>query len=347
MKRLGLVVSAGLLAVVVQADDKPKDSATEYFATFPPTKGVLLDSRIRAALDADKGPAVFDMTPVEARAWFEKRIASIPKLDDPVAKVEDRTIPGPGGKLPLRVYTPKGQGPFPILLFFHCGGWVLGSLDSGDDRCRSFCSRASAVVVAVDYRLAPEHKFPAAQEDCYAALKWCSDHAGEINGDGKRLAVAGDSAGGNLAAATALYARDRKGPPVALQVLIYPALNTNLDTASYHEFATGYGLSRAAMAYYWKSYLAKPEDGSNPYACPLLAKDLKGVSSALIVVANYDVLRDDGEAYAARLKQSGVPVHCTRYLSMNHGFVHPGAVHEPAKRAMQEIADALKKAFER
>ena len=287
------------------------------------------------------------MTPAEARAWFEKRIASVPKLNDPVAKVENRTIPAPGGKLPLRVYTPKGRGPFPILLWFHGGGWVLGSLDTGEDPCRSLCSRAGAVVVSVDYRLAPEHKFPAALEDCYAALKWCSERAGEINGDGKRLAVAGDSAGGNLAAATALYARDKHGPLVALHVLIYPALNNNLDTASYHEFASDFGLTREAMAYCWKSYLAKPQDGSNPYACPLLAKDLKGVSPALIVVANFDVLRDDGEAYAARLKQSGVPVQCTRYLSMNHGFVRYGGVYEPAKRAMDEIAAALKKAFER
>jgi acetyl esterase len=217
-------VVAGLLAIVVQAEDKPAHRAADYFSTYPAAKLVPLDAKIRAALDADNSPAISDMAPAEARVWFEKRVASVPRLDDPIAKVEKRTISGPGGKLPLRVYTPQGQGPFPILLFFHGGGWVVGSLDTVDDPCRTLCSRAAALVVSVDYRLAPEHKFPAAQEDCYAALKWCSQHAGEINGDGKRLAVAGDSAGGNLAAATALSARDKKGPPVALQVLIYPCL---------------------------------------------------------------------------------------------------------------------------
>lgn len=347
MNRFALVVFAGLVALVVQADDKPRAAVPGYFTTVPATESVALDPKIRADLDAAKTPAFADLTPAEARAAFDKRTAAVPRLDEPVARVEDRTIAGPGGKLPLRVYTPKGQGPFPILLYFHGGGWVLGNLDTVDDLCRSLCARAGALVVSVDYRLAPEHKFPAAQEDCYAVLKWCNEHAGEIGGDGKRLAVAGDSAGGNLAAATALATRDKNGPAVALQVLIYPALNTNLDTASYHECATGFGLSRAAMAYFWKSYLPKPEDGANPYAAPLVAKELKGVAPALILTANYDVLRDDGEAYAARLKQAGVPVKCTRYLSMNHGFIRYGSIHEPAKRGLQEIADGLKKAFER
>lgn len=345
MKRLAPVLCLTLLTLVVRAEDKPK--AASYFTTVPATESVPLDPKIRAELDAVKGPPLADLPLAEMRTAFEKRLATVSRLDEPVAKVEDRTIAGPGGKLPVRIYTPKGQGPFPILLYFHGGGWVLGNLNTVDDLCRSLCSRAGVLVMSVDYRLAPEHKFPAAADDCYAALKWCSEHAGEIGGDGKRLAMAGDSAGGNLSAATALAARDKNGPPVVLQVLIYPALNTNLDTASYHECATGFGLTRAAMAYYFKQYFAKPEDAANPYAAPLLAKELKGVAPTLILTAHYDVLRDDGEAYAARLKQAGVPVKCTRYLSSHHGFLRYGNIHDPAKKALQEIADALKRAFER
>jgi acetyl esterase len=232
-----------------------------------------------------------------------------------------------------------------MLIFIHGGGWLVGSLDSVDDVCRSFCSRGGVVVVSVDYRLTPEHKFPAALEDCFAVLEWCGKNGAEIGGDPKRLAVAGDSAGGNLSAATALYARDKSGPPLALQVLIYPVTNHHFDTTSYHQFATGYGLTRQAMMYYWQIYLAKPEDGRSPYASPLQAKDLKGLPPALILTAQYDVLRDDGEAYAIRLHQAGVPVECTRYQTLNHGFIRNGAGNADAKRGVQQVADALKKAF--
>jgi acetyl esterase len=301
--------------------------------TFPP-----LDARIRAYLDSTVIVPVWQVSLAEARANFAKRIAAIPRLNDPVAGTVDRSIEG----VPTRVYTPAGQGPFPVLVFIHGGGWYVGNPDTVDDLCRSLCSRAGAVVVAVDYSLSPESKFPKALEECFAVLKWCGGHAGEIGGDPKRLAVAGDSAGGNLAAALALYARDRGGPRLALQVLIYPVTNDNFDTASYHQFATGFGLTREAMMYYWKAYLGKPEDGANPYASPLRVSDLKGLPPALIQTAQYDVLRDDGEAYAVRLEQAGVPVQCTRYLTLNHGFIQAGAVLADARAGLDEIAAALK-----
>lgn len=316
----------------------------DHLTTFPATSPVPLDPKVAADLRARAGATPFYQMPLpEGRAAYEAMTAAAVKLNDPVARVEDRTLAGPGSDVPVRVYTPNGKGPFPILLYLHGGGWVIGSRDSHDDLCRSLCHRAGTVVVSVDYRRAPEHKFPAALEDSYAALCWCAQRAAELC-DGSRLAVAGDSAGGNLSAALSLYARDRGGPPLRLQVLIYPATNYGFDTASYHENAEGFGLLRDAMIHYWNSYLAKPEDGRNPYASPLQAADLRGLPPALIQTAQYDVLRDDGEAYAARLQRAGVPVQCTRYLAMNHGFVQFGGAYAHGCVAVQEIADALRKA---
>lgn len=316
-----------------------------HLATYPPLASLPLDEQVAADLQARAGATPFyRLPPAEGRSAFEAMMATARKLNDPVARVEDRVIPGPGNDVSVRVYVPQGQGPFPILLYIHGGGWVIGSPASHDDLCRSLCRRAGALVVSVDYRLSPEHKFPAPLEDCYTALQWCVREAAGL-GDRGRLAVAGDSAGGNLSAALALYARDQGGPPLRLQVLIYPATNCAFDTTSYHENAEGFGLMRAAMIHYWNCYLAKPEDSRNPYACPLQAPDLRGLPPALIQTAQYDVLRDDGEAYAARLRRASVPVRCTRYLAMNHGFVQFGAAYEHGQVAVDEIATALRAAF--
>jgi acetyl esterase len=201
------------------------------------------------------------------------------------------------------------------------------------------------LVVSVHYRRAPEDKFPAALEDCYAALQWCAQHGSAIGG-GQQLAVAGDSAGGNLSTCLAIYTRDQSGPKLSFQVLIYPVTNSGCDTASYHEMASGYGLVRDAMIYYWGCYLPTAGDGSNPYASPLQAKDVSGQPPALIITAQYDVLRDDGEAYAARLQQAGVAVRCTRYLGMHHGFIQFGASFAQAERGIQEIASSLRECLD-
>lgn len=329
------------------AQNESRD-ARGCFATFPATAIPPLHPKIRAMLDAEGAfPPPDTLAVAEVRTVREGMMLRRPKLDEPVARVEDRTIPGPEGRIPLRIYTPHGRGPHPVLAYFHGGGWVLGSLDTHDGVCRSLCHRAGCVVVSIDYRRAPEHKFPVALEDCSAAVKWCAERAEEIGGDGTRLATAGDSAGGNLAAALALAIRDRGGPRVALQALIYPVTNYEFNTASYHEYATGYGLTRDSMWYFWRSYLPTPAEGGDPYASPLLARDLGGLPPALVLTAQYDVLRDEGEAYAARLAQAGVPVQCTRYLELNHGFVQLAAVCEPASRGLQEIADALRSAWGR
>lgn len=319
-----------------------------YFSTFPVMAIPPLHPKIRAMLDAEGPfPPPDTLAVAEVRAVREGMMLRRPKLNEPVARVDDRAIRFADGKIPVRIYTPHGSGMHPVLVYFHGGGWVLGSLETHDGVCRSLSHRAGCVVASVDYRRAPEHKFPAALEDCSAAVTWCAEHAAEIRGDGTRLAIAGDSAGGNLAAALALAIRDKGGPRLALQVLIYPVTNYEFNTASYHEYATGYGLTRDSMWYFWRSYLPTPTEGGYPYASPLLAKDLGGLPPALVLTAQYDVLRDEGEAYAARLAQSGVPVRCTRFLELNHGFVQLAAVCEPASRGLQEIAEALRSSWSR
>ena len=332
--------------------DKKQGQFGEYgetFRTFPATPTVPLHPAIQAMLAAEVPGPPLDAMPInEARVLREGMMLQRPRRDEPVARVEDWMIPGSGLGIPARVYTPSGKvGPHPILVFFHGGGWVFGTLETHGDICRTLCHRSGSLVVSVDYRRAPEHRFPAALEDCCAAVRWCAGHAAEIGGDPTRLAVAGDSAGGNLAAAVALRGRDDGGPTLALQVLIYPVTNCAFDTASYHQYASGYGLTRDMMRYFWKSYLSRPADANHPAASPLQAADLAGLPPALVLTAQYDVLRDEGEAYAARLAQASVPVRCTRYLEMNHGFVQLGALCEPALQGLMEIAESVRTTFAR
>jgi acetyl esterase len=314
------------------------------FATWPATTEAPFDPYLRQLAAAQAtAPPTESLPPAEARRLMRERGVDVPTLDESVARIEERAIPGPGGDLPIRLYTPEGEGPFPVVLYYHGGGWVLGDLDTGDDYCRSLCARVPAVVVSVDYRLAPEHPFPAGLDDCVAALGWVHAHAAAIEGDPARLAVAGGSAGGNLAAAVALHACDHGGPALAAQLLIFPVTNSTLDTASYHRYATDHGLTRSAMAYFWRCYLARPEDGDSPYAAVLRAPDLAGLPPALIQTAQYDPLCDEGEAYAARLARSGVPVECVRYLGMNHGFVRQVVRVEGARQALADAAATLRR----
>jgi len=263
----------------------------------------------------------------------------------PVGRVEDRRIPGPAGEIPVRIYTPEGSGPFPLVAFFHGGGFVLCSLETHDELCRSMCRDAGAVVVSVDYRLAPEARYPAAADDCYAATAWCAAHAPELGADPARLAVAGDSAGGNLAAVTALRARDLGAPAIRHQVLIYPATHCEFDTPSYRENAQGYFLTADAMRWFWSHYLENPAQAREPYACPAHAANLKGLPPATVITAEYDPLRDEGEDYAARLRADGVPVVMKRYDGMIHGFVSMGDVFDDGRAAQRLIAEQLRAAF--
>jgi acetyl esterase len=300
-------------------------------------------------LDAEAaGPSFEALHVSEFRALRETVMRGRPKRNDPVGSIEDRPLPGPAGGIPVRIYHPAGgAGPHPIVVYFHGGGWVLGTLDTHDDVCRTLVNRSGVLLVSVGYRRAPEHRFPAPLDDCVAVVRWCASHGAEIGGDAGRVAVAGDSAGGNLATAAALRLRDESGPRLAVQALIYPVTDFGFETASYREYAEGFGLTRGLMRYFWTSYLADPTDGGQAYASPLNAANLSGLPPALILTAQYDVLRDEGEAYAARLGQAGVSVRCTRYLDMNHGFIQLAGLCDPALHGLEEVADALRTAFVR
>jgi len=263
----------------------------------------------------------------------------------PVASVVNRTVPGPAGEIPVRVYTPAGTGPLPVVLFFHGGGWVIGDLEVVDRPCRQLADAAGAIVVSVDYRLAPEHRYPAAFDDCYAATAWVAEHGAEIGADPARLAVAGDSAGGNLAAAVSLAARDRGGPAIAAQLLIYPVTDFNFGTPSYTENAEGYILTKAAMVWFWAHYLGAQDLDKDPYACPARADSLAGLPAAYVATSEFDPLRDEGEAYAARLEQSGVPVTAKRFDGMLHGFLWMLAAIPSSGGVLDDMVAVLRKAW--
>jgi len=307
-----------------------------------------LDPQMKAILDqaAASGAKPFHaMSPTEARQAMDAMFAAFKGDPTPVGRVEDRKLPGgPAGDVPVRIYTPPGRGPFGALVFFHGGGWVIGNLETHDGLCRDLTSSANMVTISVDYRLAPEHKFPAGPEDCYAVTKWVGANSALLNAEHDKIAVGGDSAGGNLAAAIALMARDRGGPKIAYQLLIYPATSAANDTPSQKEFGVdGYILSKADMEWFWGYYLSE-QDKTNPYACPAYAKDLKGLPPALVLTAGYDPLRDEGEAYGEALRKAGVPVKISRYEGVCHGFVSMAAVLDAGKRAVAEIATELRKA---
>lgn len=261
--------------------------------------------------------------------------------------VRDHAIPGPGGEIPTRIYTPDGTGPFPILVYFHGGGWVLGDRESEDGICRHIAQGANCIVLSVDYRLAPEHPFPAAIEDAYAAIKWSAEHAGTFRGDSTRLAVGGDSAGGNLATVGSMMVRDLGGPPVVFQLLIYPVTHYSFASSSYRDYGKGYFLTEEEMRYFWGSYLSDDKSGANPYASPLLADDLSRLPPALVITAEYDPLRDEGEAYADRLQDAGNSVQKRRYNGMMHSFLSMSGTLEQAEKALGEIEQVLISVFDK
>lgn len=306
-----------------------------------------LDPQVKAFLDqaAASGAPGFDQMTVQQAREAIRGLFATNTPPQPVKKVEDRVVNVGGVKLPIRIYTPDGNGPLPILVFFHGGGWVVGDLESHDAPCRALANGAGCIVVAVDYRLAPEHKFPAAADDCYGATKWVVLNAASFGGDPKRIAVGGDSAGGNLAAAVAQMATDRGAPTIKYQLLIYPVTNHAFDTASHKNNAEGYLLTRASMEWFWNHYLSNPNDGENPYASPLRGQRLSNLPPAWVMTAEFDPLRDEGEAYAKKMKDAGVSVEYTDYKGMIHGFFSLGHVFDQGKKAVADACTKLKAAF--
>ena len=305
-----------------------------------------VDPQIQALLDKGTGVPATHTLPVDvARAQYEARIALMAPPAG-IAGVRQQTIEGPGGDLRIRIYTPHGTGPFPLLVFFHGSGFVLCSLDTHDGMCRNLSAGSGCVVASVDYRLAPEHKFPAGIEDCLHATRWAAAHAAELGADPTRIAVAGDSAGGNMAAVTALRLREEGGPALRGQLLLYPVTDYHTPgTPSYEENAEGYGLTRDTMKWFWDHYLSDPSEGAHPHASPLRAPDLSGLPPALVVTAEYDPLRDEGEFYAGKLRAAGVPTTLTRYDGVNHGFMFWAGVVDKAGAAMNEACEWLRVVF--
>lgn len=305
-----------------------------------------LDPNVRLllqAIAAQGNPPLETMSPTDARKFAAESLKPVGGVPEPVRSIENLRIPGPGGEIPVRVYTPDVPGPHPGLVYFHGGGWVICDLDMYEVVCTAIARRSGAVVVSVDYRLAPEYKFPAAVLDCYAATVWTAKNADRLGIDPKRISVGGDSAGGNLAAVVSLKSKNENGPAIARQIMVYPVTDlSSFATASYREFADGYQLTKSEMEWFRELYLRSPEDARNPYASPLLVDGLQGLPPALILTAECDPLRDEGEAYAKRLEAAGVPVTCTRYAGMIHPFFSLSGAIPQAFDALDQVAAALR-----
>jgi acetyl esterase len=301
---------------------------------------VSLDPQIAELLPAlnDGFPRVETMTAPQLRAVIRER-AQLLQRPEPVGEVRDRTVLGPGGDINVRIYWPTEiSGPPPIVVFAHGGGFVFCDLDSHDDLCRAMTNGVGAIVVSVDYRLAPEFPWPAAVDDVFAVTEWAARQAGELGGDPARLLVAGDSAGGNLAAVTALLARDRGQPAIAGQLLIYPAMAADFGTESYRRFGTGYYNTATAMAWYWDQYVPNPANRGHPTASPLRAS-LTGLPPAAVITAGHDPLCSEGDAYAKALSDSAVTTINRQYAGAIHGFMTMSGLDICTRARQQAWAD--------
>jgi acetyl esterase len=304
-----------------------------------------LDPTVRQLLEAaeaEGNPPLESFSPVEARQLAADSLKLIGGTLEPVRSIENLRIPGPDCEIPIRVYTPDAPAPRPALIYFHGGGWVVCDLDTHDVVCTAIANRAGSTVIAVGYRLAPEHKFPAAVIDSYAATAWVAANAEQLGIDAKRISVGGDSAGGNLAAVVSLKSRDEKGPAISHQILVYPVTDlSSFSTPSYQEFGEDHYLTKKEMEWFRENYLRNMDDARNPDASPLLARDLSRLPPALIITAECDPLRDEGAAYAKRLIDAGVPVTYTCYAGMIHPFFSLSGAIPQAFGAIQQVADAV------
>ena len=295
-----------------------------------------------------KLPEIWQLTPDQGREQYQLRVDKL-KFSEPIFRTENRRIPGPASDLAIRIYTPREirtTEKLPVLMWFHGGGFVIGSIDTHDSVCRMLANQADCIVVSVDYRLAPESKFPAAVEDCEAALKWVALHAVEFGGDPACIAVGGDSAGANLATVIAILARDAAHPKLVFQLLIYPCTAPEPETASHHKFRDGYVLTRNTITWFYRQYLKSDKDEKDFRFAPLILDDLSGLPEAFVVVAGYDPLRDEGVDYARRLIEAGNRVRLSHYDGMIHGFYLMGGAVDAARRAVSESAQVMREAFD-
>ena len=296
-----------------------------------------------AKLTALSSKALADTTPYDIRtSAMEKWAPVYLGKAEPLKSIEHKYFSGPTADLPIAIYRPEGSGLLPAMVMFHGGGWVAGNLQLNAVQHQLMAKDTGAVVISVNYQKAPEHKFPIPLDDCYATLEWVNAHAKELGINPDLIGVAGDSAGGNLAAAVALRARDEKGPKVAFQILIYPATDHNFDYPSMIENSPNYLLSSEAMRWYWDQYVNSPEDYKNPYVIPMASADLSGLPPAIIITAEYDPLRDEAEAFAKLLKSAGNSVVLHRYEGVIHGFMLMQGFLKDARDASKKIGEELR-----
>ncbi len=309
-----------------------------------------LDTLLKGFLDqmaAIPGPKMWELAPSVARDTFAGMMQLVGPKDVPIGKVQNLTIPGPAGDIALRSYAPvaaKGE-PLPTLVFFHGGGYVIGNIETHDGLCRMFANESGARVISVEYRLAPENKYPAAVDDAYAAVCWIEAHAAELGVDANRMAVGGDSAGGGLAAVVAQMAKEKGAPKIAFQMLLFPVTQIGTETASMREFGVGYFLESATLHWFFKNYLPADADKSDPRISPLSAKDLSGLPPAYVMLGGYDPLHDEGLAYADKLRAAGGKVTVADYPGLVHDFIYMQAVLPQAPEAVKAAAAALKGAL--
>ena len=308
-----------------------------------------LDPQVKLVLDGleSMGLPPLEEMPVEEAREAVRALSFLMGEPEEVGSVEEVAAPGPGGPVPIRLYRPLGAGPEPlsVVLYFHQGGWTVCDVPMFDPLWRRVANRAGCLVAAVTYRQGPEHPYPAAVEDAWAATNWVADNAAGIGADPDRLAVAGESAGGTLATVVARKARDQGGPRLCFQLLVYAALDCSFDTPSFEENGEGYFLTSSLMRWFWANYLPPDNDGSDPDISPLRAPDLSGLPPTLVITAEFDPLRDEGEAYAARLAEAGVDVELHRYDAQIHSFTAMAGVVDAGRAAVDEGADALRRAF--
>ena len=318
---------------------------------LPHETATALDPQAKAVIDLvikSGRPPYHQLSPKDARQMFrDTRPASTPTPPE-IGVVKELTTDGPAGPMPVRLYRPKGvpdSSRLPGFVYFHGGGWVIGDLETHDVLCRQYTAAANIAVVSIDYRLAPEHKFPAAVDDAWAATRWVASHGAELGIDATRLAVGGDSAGGTLAAVVALLARDHGAPSLALQVLVYPVTDVGAESTTYADFADGFMLTRDSMRWFIAHYLRGKQDADDWRASPLRAKSLAGVAPAVVVTAGFDPLREEGDAYARKLREAGVRVDTISYGGMIHGFAGMGKLIETGNRAVAHVATSLREAL--
>ena len=308
----------------------------------------MLDPHAKQLLDfvASRNlPSFHTLSPVEARAFYKDRRSATQPEPQAVAAVEEFAVPGPAGNVPIRSYRPQGASPdaaLPALVYYHGGGHTIGDLDTHDTLCRELCNRSGFAVFSVDYRLGPEHKFPVAVQDCFAALQWIASHAGKLSINSGKLAVGGDSAGGNLAAVMSLMARDQGGPGIVFKLLIYPATDLRFLSRSHKTNGRGYLLTTEVIEYFTVNYLSKEADRLDWHASPALALDHRGLPPTLVITAGYDPLCDEGKEYADLLRAAGNQVEYIDYPGQIHGFITMGKVIAQANEAVALCANRLK-----